>query len=186
MDRRPQLSEQFALLAYQVFEAHDLIDGDSVDQGRFQEAIAVARDTIFNHFTSDSIEFPDGRWVSTDDSQAAQAFLAKYPQLQEFVDLARTEANKRFDNPGFVLEVHSDPEGCHVCREGQHLVLCIQTNLAFYNEDGEMENSPYDLADEAWMDWLVSEESPWYKLIQESPEVSHLIRTDLQWAEDEE
>jgi hypothetical protein len=111
--------------------------------------------------------------------EEAKAFLAKYPGLRKLVYLAEGEARKRFEGVTFSLELDSEYDSCHTCQEGQYLTLNIQTQLYFDGDDGELEGSEYDLADDAWLDWLCSDDSPWRKVGKELGDVSDLLRTNI-------
>jgi hypothetical protein len=137
------------------------------------------------HFKAHSIPFPRGQWVSCYDKEVVEAFRAKYPALQRLIDLAQAEALRRWPEATFRFEVHSDPEGCHTCHEGQGLVMHIHTDLDFHGPDGELEGSPYDEAHDAWMDWQC-DEGPYDDLEREIGEEARLFRTDLQWKRETE
>jgi hypothetical protein len=143
-------------------------------------------------WTSHSIPVPQG-YVCTDDDDVAAQFIAKYPQLQALIDLCKAEALRRWPGATFQYEVHSDPEGCHCCSEGQHLTLEIQTGLDFYGPDGSYpEGSPYSAASDAWQDWQYGEfcddagtRSPYLLLVERLGEVAYLFRADLQSKQDD-
>ena len=167
MDRRPKLSKLFAELAFETLKA-----GQSVDE---------AAELILKHFTSDSIPLPDGKWVSSSDQGACQKFLAKYPELQPLIDLYTAEALKRWPNASSSFELNSDPEGCHVCSEGQHIYLAIDTGLDFYGPTGtHPKGSPFAGAKDEWEDWEV-EDVDLEALKEKLGPMSHLLMTDLRW-----
>jgi hypothetical protein len=85
--------------------------------------IEVARSKIVSH----SIPLPDpmpGRITSTDEA-VINAFINKYPPLRRYLDEGMAKAREIEPKATFLLELMNDPEGCHVCYEGQHLTVEI-------------------------------------------------------------
>lgn len=145
MDRRPLLAARFAKA---------ILEEGSRDEDRM---VAI----ILEHWTSDSIPFPGHEWVYTEDPGVINAFLEKYPQLKPIIQLHQSQGRKMFGpETTFSFGVHSDPEGCHVCYEGQHLTMHIHTGFDCYIEGEFSPLSPYWEAHQQWENWVVSEEVP--------------------------
>lgn len=192
LDRRPLLARKFAEAILNDARQDGLprgVLGPTLRQETLNRWVAL----ILENFTSDSIPFPGNEWVSTCDQPTCEKFLAKYPDLRLLDALCREEALRRWPEATFRYSLHSDPEGCHTCWEGQHLTLEIQTDLEFYGPNGEEypENSPYNAADQEWQRWMwgwsdddddVEEVlSPYRKVEQEIGEVARLFRPDIKW-----
>jgi hypothetical protein len=126
-----------------------------------------------------------GGYVACPDEGAAHEFVAKYPRLQELIDLCKAEALTRWPQATFSLELHSDPEGCHKCCEGQHITLYIHTDLDFDGPDKELGGSPYDRAADEWLAWVCDDGSPHHALTRDIGEVAYLFSSSLKWKEDE-
>jgi hypothetical protein len=171
LDLRPKLAREFAQAA---FAAAGITPNSAV--------MDIAVGSILERFVSHSIRLGKLRFVS-DDNEFVQAFLAKYPGLQTLITIAREEAVRRWPQATFQFELLSDPESCHICHEGQGLILTVKTGLAFYTADGEMDGSEYSLADDAWRAWLWADESPYLRAKKELGEVAQLFRVQLRWAE---
>lgn len=114
MDLRPKLAREFAAAIYE-----SLADGPA-DEMEPEEAIAKWAALIEERFVSHSL--PVER-VETEDEALVAMFLDKYPQVRPVVEHAKAVAVELLHEPRFRCAVHSDPEGCHVCSEGQLVVL---------------------------------------------------------------
>lgn len=200
LDRRPLLARKFAEAIYDNMIARGLSDDPEVRDPIIEEWVAL----ILEDFTSDSIPFPrDGGWVSCYDQATAQKFIDKYPDLQRLIDLCKAEALRRWPEATFRLEIMSDPEGCHICCEGQHLTLEIQTDLDFYGPNGEEYpiNSPYHAANKEWDRWEHGwyddedgdgeppegwDRTPYRLLEAEIGDVARLFRVDVKWKQESE
>ena len=175
MNLRPMLAADFAdAILKDLRGRRGVLDG--IDNDIQVEMRSDWETLILDRFKSYSIEYQDNT-----DPEALKAFLAKYPQLQRLIDLARGEATRRFDPVSLTLEMGNEYESCHTCGEGQYLILRIQTELEFYGDDGELEGSEYDRANDAWVDWLCDGGTPWRHLAEELGEVAGLLRTNIQW-----
>lgn len=104
------------------------------------------------------------------------AFLEKYPQLQGLIDQAQDEARRRFPGVTFRLDLDNWYDQCHTCKEGQYLSLHIGTQLTQTTHTGN-DNSPFDVADDAWREW----ETTWQDQHEKLEDVSDLLVTHLRW-----
>jgi len=120
MDRRPLLARRFAEAIYNNMIARGLSDEDSVREPILDEWVEL----ILSEFTSDSIPYEeeDGVVTAHSDSVITQ-FLLKFPEIRPALEEAETIIREIFPNPVFVYSLHSDPEGCHICTEGQSITL---------------------------------------------------------------
>jgi hypothetical protein len=190
MDLRPTRCREMAEAVYDNMIARGLSDDPEVRGPIIEEWVALMTPL----WTAHSLPFPDGEWVCSHNEMVATAFLAKYPQLQPFIDLCKAEALRRWPTATFRYEVMSDPEGCHQCREGQSFTLEIQTDLAFEGPDGEEypKNSPFSAAQDAFDNWAHGWDDdaddgagactgPYHELQVSLGDVAHLFRYDLQW-----
>jgi len=116
MDLRPTLSREFAEAVYE-----SLADIDVLNLER-EGVVQRWTDIIRARFTSRSIPTRD---VSSDDPNLIAAFLDKYPQVRPVLDHAKEAALEMLPAPQFRYHVHSDPEGCHICHEGQHVCMDV-------------------------------------------------------------
>lgn len=138
MDRRPKLARDFV----------DAILADALEHGIPQGRVALSRKQFFTdrwvslileRFTSDDIPIPDS-YVSSRDPGAVAAFRAKYPQIEPAIEFTKQTALEFWPDAEFLLRIHSDPEGCHVCREGQHLTLEVYHNESIHSDEDTSEN----------------------------------------------
>ena len=81
---------------------------------------------ILERFQCFSIPFPKGEHVSTQDYPTIKLFMDKYPEAQAAMEQAHAKIQENFPRSKFTLELHSDPEGCHTCNEGQKLWLEVE------------------------------------------------------------
>lgn len=184
MDLRPTRIREMAEAVYDNMVAKGILEDDpETRESIIEEWIQI----MLPLWTSRSIPFPDDNWVCTYNEKVVQAFIAKYPRLQELIDLCRDEALRRWPEATFHFKIMSDPEGCHCCREAQSLIMEIWTDLDFYGPNGEEypENSPYYAADEEWLHWLGDTS---FRVLAEDigNDVVNLFRADLQWKPDSE
>jgi hypothetical protein len=121
MDRRPLLARRFAEAIYE-----DLAEIDVINE---EPEVVIDRwvEIILGRFKSDSIPFPSDevRTVETEDEGTVALFLDKYPEVRPALEHAKEVALELFPSPVFRYALHSDPEGCHICHEGQHVVMEI-------------------------------------------------------------
>ena len=188
MNRQPILAHQFAeAILEDMLEVHE---GDwfQVQSGSHEaraELLARWETLILERFTSDSIPFTGRKGISTEDPEVAEKFLLKYPQLRALDDLVRAEALRRWPTAEFSYRVLSDPEGCHICCEGQKINLLILTDHAIYGESGKYdETSPHRNATEEWEDWMWGpngEDSEYLRLERSLGDVARLFRPELLW-----
>lgn len=180
MDLRPARCREMAEAVYDDLTARGVPVGDKEDTIEEWAGLMVPL------WTSHSI--PHDGYVCSSDQEAAARFITKYPQLQALIDLCKAEALRRWPEATFSYNLHSDPEDCHCCREGQHLTLTIQTNLDFYGPgESYPEGSPYSEAQDAWSEWEFGETcddagtpSPYLLLVDSLGEVAYLFRAELQ------
>jgi len=84
----------------------------------------------------------------TDDPATVEAFLTKYPKLRPILTDTWMKAREIWPDADLVVEVSSDPEGCHTCREGQSLHLNILRHQDFIPDDPKA-----DAFDDWWLDY---------------------------------
>jgi len=125
MDLRPKLAREFAQAIMEDLVS-DTRPGESVTVMPGGETLDRWTDLILERFVSHSIRFND--YVSTMDPGATQAFLDKYPGLVDLVDFVKGRVIQVWPKATFRLELHSDPECCHICHEGQSLCLEVNTH----------------------------------------------------------
>lgn len=161
MDLRPKLAREFATAIYE-----SLADGPA-DAMEPEEAVEKWSALILERFKSHSIRFNweggDGVTRSADEGVVAM-FLDKYPPLRPVLEHMAQVAQETF--PGCVLqyEVHSDPEGCHICNEGQDVWLNV-----FYDgpktEDGKIDFGAVMPVEEQYEDRVMyAEDCPYAQL----------------------
>lgn len=190
MDLRPTRCREMAEAIYDNMIARGLSDDPEVREPIIEEWVALMTPL----WTAHSLPFPDGEWVCSHNEDVAEAFLAKYPQIQPLIDVVKAEALRRWPEATFQYEVMSDPEGCHQCREGQSLTLEIQTGLDFYGPNGEEypKNSPYTAAQDDFDNWAHGWDDeaddgngacvgPYQELRESLGDVAYLFCYDLKW-----
>lgn len=177
MDLRPKLTEDFLDV---IFEDLDQLFADFDEDHSLREKWRAA---ILERFIARSLPVQS---VSNEDQRLAEQFIAKYPAIQPLIDLCKAEALRRWPQTVFTFALHSSPEDCHICHEGQHLILRINPGLAFYDEEGGYGYfSPHRQANNEWGDWVCSEDGP-YRQLEDAEGFSwDLFTTDLIWEEDE-
>jgi hypothetical protein len=183
MDLRPKLADDFIEV---ILKDISLRRGfrqawDSFDPDIQEEIKAGWKKAILKKFVSHSLSLSSGNWSGSNDQAMCLAFIEKYPRIQGLLDLAKAEANRLFNNPTFRLELNNDPETGHITSEGQSLSLKIQTHLDFDGPSGDYdETSAFWQADDAWLEWMCSDESPYYKLGRELGHTSDLFSVNLE------
>jgi hypothetical protein len=135
MDLRPKLSRDFADAVYESLADIDVLE---LEKG---EVVDRWAEIILPLFKAHSLPLPGGQCTTENDPATIEAFLDKYPKLRPVIAWAKEIALQVFPGAGnFTLEVHSDPEGCHVCCEGQDLWLYGDYDgKKKEGEDGKME-----------------------------------------------
>jgi hypothetical protein len=167
LDLRPKIAREAVMdICRDLQDRHGLLVPD--------EQLEQWTQMIVAHMMSHSIEFPKGEYVSTSDPGVVQQFRDKYPALERLISLAREEALRLWPEATFTFEVSSNPETSHICHEGQHLVMEINTHLPFCLEDG----SPFMLAKDNWLDFTCKE-GAYQQLVRELGDVSFLLLTDV-------
>ena len=80
MDLRPKLADDFITAILEDLAPH--LDLEPEEQTFMRERW---KKLILDRFVGHSIPFTDGNWVSTDDDEVAEAFIAKYPHIRALV-----------------------------------------------------------------------------------------------------
>lgn len=107
--------------------------------------IQIALSKIVSH----SIEFPGGGWdISCGDPAVVEAYLSKYPKLRQVLADVLAKAEEVEPGVRVRVEVHSDPESCHVCWEGQSLNIYPEFRM-----DGSIHDPVFTAKREAMEDW---------------------------------
>jgi len=181
MDLRAKLSDRFARLAYDVFKARGIIGTHNhlpPHEEYVAKAIEEAAASIRAQFVSHSIPFPLGVWVETKDDELVTRFLDKYPELHQIISVVEGEARRRWPECRIELVLHSDPECCHICKEGQSLGIEIHAGLSM---DGPCGESEWDYAHEAWMEWLCDSKGSFRQARRALGDVGDLVGANLMW-----
>lgn len=80
-------------------------------------------------FRSHSIEWdrkdPLSSSITSRNPDVVEQYLVKYPKLRPWVQRYEELALSLWAESKTWLEIHSDPEGCHVCCEGQRLWMHV-------------------------------------------------------------
>lgn len=166
MDRRPLLARRFAEVIYDNMIARGLSDDEKVRAPIVDEWTNL----ILTEFKSDSIPYEDGDGIVTSHSEGVVAkFLDKFPEIRPAMEAAKAIVEEVLPEPIIRYHLHSDPEGCHICTEGQHIVMEV-----YY--DGEHVEKPSvtgsDIDWEAFRAhevafeerWLFPDDSPYNQL----------------------
>jgi hypothetical protein len=137
MDLRPRIAADIAETLLGEFEGWDT-DTRATTKARWVEI-------ILSKLVSHSIPFPnEGR----DDADVVATFITKYPEVIAPLLACEEKARELWPDALLVRGLRSDPEGCHVCQEGQHLVLDILRKQPFLDPDAKAD---------AWEDWWLDQ-----------------------------
>lgn len=141
MDLRPRIAAEIVDAILADLDQH----GWRYSEWPRDRWVELARSKIVSH----SIEFPDGRWdISCSDPAVVEAYLAKYPKLRKVLTDVLAKAEEVEPGCRVRVEVHSDPESCHVCWEGQSLNIYPEFRM-----DGTIEDPVWRAKREAVDDW---------------------------------
>jgi len=127
---------------------------------------AAWKELILERFVHHSLQFDD--IVSSYDEDVVAEYRAKYPQLEPLIEDAMECARQVLPEDHIVeFHVHSDPEGCHTCWEGQHLCMefCYKGPR---REDGDIDWEVFRALDRKFDDLYQREGGPWDKMQQKS------------------
>jgi len=120
MDLRPTLARKFATAIYDNMIGRGLSDAPDVRDPIIEEWV----DLIVERFVSHSVPH---LYCGDTDEEGITLFRSKYPDLEPVIEAVKGAARSLFPRPGFSYELHSDPEGCHTCHEGQHITMLVHT-----------------------------------------------------------
>lgn len=108
--------------------------------------------TATSKIVSHSLPMPKDRWVSTDDPTLVRAFIEKYPKTAECIAYVQHALLDVLPNATFQVCLRNDPEGCHVCHEGQGLSVDVDPNLTDIDSAASLDFERVYAVDEALHD----------------------------------
>jgi len=156
MDRRPLLARRFAEAIYKSLEDGPVDDMDP------EVVIDKWVDLILPEFKSDSILFPQDGTASDNEAVVTQ-FILKYPEIRPAIEAAQNIVIEILPDPIIRYGVHSDPDGCHICTEGQHLTMDV-----FYDGPRNGDDINWDAYREKEEEfnerWLFPADGPYHQL----------------------
>lgn len=149
MDLREALAADFAKAIFEDLLSHGILWG--LEPGRQEILLAHWKDLIMERFQDRSL-------LKWEDPGAVELFINKYPGLREYVDQVIQLTRDIWPKAEILPTIGNDYESCHICQEGQHLVLGI-----YYGNEGSDED--YD----AFWDAFVKIKHPLEELVVVNP-----------------